>query len=156
MIFKVVFGLAFVFVSYLIGKNLTERKKFIKNFFETLKAFNVELSADVGLYCTPLKEKLFELNEKTDKAIDGFEKIFGGETFFCNDQRLNGEQRKFVSDYVNSLGKFDEKGQIKYQDKTDIIIDGFLTKSNEVFSKYSALSSRLAFCLGLTVFIIIV
>ena len=156
MIYKVVFGLSFVFVSVLIGKNLTERKRFVKKFFEALKAFNVDLISDVGLYYTPLKAKLSDLNERVDGAIDGYEKIFSGETFFCNDRRLDIEQRKFVSDYVNSLGKFDEEGQIRYQDKTDVVIDGFLKKSEEIYSKYSALSSRLAFCLGLTVFIIMV
>ena len=156
MILKVILGCILVCVSSLLGAKLTDKKRFVKDLFIKLKAFNLELSADVGLYYTPLKIKLDDFNKSVDGAIDGFEQIFNGEKYVCKDRRLNILQREFLSDYINSLGVFDEKGQIKYQDKTDKRIDAFLSDSEAVFSKYSALSTKLSFCLGLTLFIIIV
>lgn len=156
MIIKLIFGIILVAVSSLVGIKLADKKRFIKDFFENLKNFNSELSADVGLYYTPLEKKLDEFNRKADGVIDGYGVIFSGESFDCKDKRLNKLQREFISEYVNSLGKFDEKNQIKYQDKTDKRIESFLESSKAVFKKYSALSVKLAFCFGLTVFIIIV
>ena len=156
MILKVILGCILVCVSSLLGAKLTDKKRFVKDLFIKLKAFNLELCADVGLYYTPLKVKLDDFNKSVDGAIDGFEQIFNGEKYVCKDRRLNILQREFLSDYINSLGVFDEKGQIKYQDKTDKRIDAFLSDSEAVFSKYSALSTKLSFCLGLTLFIIIV
>ncbi|MBP5372688.1 MAG: hypothetical protein J6Y44_00690 [Clostridia bacterium] len=155
MILKVVLGFILVCISSLIGVKLTDKKRFVKDLFLKLKAFNLELSADVGLYYTPLKIKLDDFNKSVDGAIDGFERIFNAERYVCKDRRLNLFQREFISDYINSLGVFDEKGQIKYQDKTDKRIESFLADSEAVFSKYSALSTKLSFCLGLTLFIII-
>ena len=156
MILKIACGIILVLSFSLVGIKMTEKKKFIKDFFEKLRSFNLELCADVGLYWSPLKEKLTGFNALSDGAIDGFEVIFNGEKFICKDKRLNKRQRDFVSDYINSLGRFDEKGQIGYHNKTDITIEEFLRSSGEVYIKYSALSFKLSFCLGVIVFIVIV
>lgn len=156
MIFKIACGIILVLSFSLVGIKMTEKKKFTKEFFEKLRSFNLELCADVGLYYSPLSEMLSDFNCETDGVIDGFKVIFCGEKYVCKDKRLNERQRDFVSEYVNSLGRFDEKGQIRYQDKTDIRIEDFLRSSCEEYKKYSALAFKLAFCLGLTVFIVIV
>ena len=156
MMIKIVLGVLFVATSSIIGLRLTERKRFVKDFFQKLKSFNLELSADVGLYYTPLSEKLKIFCLDSDDSIKGYECIMNGEEFVCRDKRLSKDQRLFVSGYVNSLGKFDEEGQIKFLEKTDERIDGYLSASKETFAKYSALSFKLSFCLGLVIFILIV
>ena len=156
MIIKIFLGCVMVAAFSLVGVKLSENKRFIKDLFEKLKAFNLELSADVGLYSSPIVDKLSAFNRSVDGVIDGFDAIERGGKFECRDKRLSKDQREFITLYVNSLGRFDEKRQIDYQVKTDKRIDSILLSCVESHKKYSALSFKLAFCFGLTVFIIII
>ena len=145
-----------VFTTSVIGCKISERKKFVKNFFERLKIFNGEEIADIGLFSKTIGEKLKALDNSTDKAIKGYEVIFDGKDFVCKDTRFNKEQREFISFYVNSLGRYDAAGQAEFQRGADKKIDILLAASSEVSKRYSALSIKLSFCLGLSAFIIMI
>lgn len=153
---KFFLGLAFVLLCALIGVKITEKKRFVLKFFEALKEFNAEFAIDISLYSTSVYDKLKILNSKTSGVIEGYERIFDGEHYICKDKRLNSEQREFVSDYVNSLGRYDGEGQREFFVNAEKKIDLFLEKSRNTERKYSALALKLAICLGFAVFIMFI
>ena len=89
-------------------------------------------------------------------AIDGYEAIFDGKPFLCRDKRLDKSEREFVSFYVNSLGRYDAVGQTEFHSSAEKKIDVFLSTASETAKRYSALSVKLAFCLGVSLFILII
>ena len=121
-----------------------------------LKEFNAEFAIDISLYNTSVFEKLKLFNEKTAGVISGYETIFGGEAFVCKDKRLNARQRDFITDYINALGRYDSDGQREFFLNAGKKIDYFLDECKEKAKKYSALSFKLALCMGFTVLILII
>ena len=153
---KLVLGAFFVALTTLVGVKLSERKKFVCEFFERLKTFNDRLSLDVSLYSRSLYVALSSLDKETDGVLSGCEVIFEGKDFVCVDKRLSQKQRDFVSFYVNSLGTYDAAGEKDRLFAVKERLDEFYTDSRARSEKFSALSVKLAFSLGLTVLIIMI
>ena len=153
---KFFLGLIFLLLCALIGAKLTDKKNFLLKFFEALKEFNAEFAIDISLYNSSVYEKLKLFNEKTVGVISGYDVIFGGEKFVCKDKRLNARQREFVTEYINSLGRYDGDGQREFFLNAGKKIDFFLDECKEKAKKYSALSFKLALCLGFAVLIMII
>ena len=153
---KVFLGGAFVLICALIGARLSENKKFIADFFEKLKTFNSEFAIDVGLYSTDVSEMLSRLADETDGVLSGYEVIFSGDEYLCRDKRLSNDQRKYISYYVNSLGRYDGAGQKEFFKTNAEKIESLLVSCRATEKKYSALSLKLSVCIGFTAFIFMI
>ena len=135
---------------------MADKKKFVCDFFEKLKAFNDRLSLDVSVFPDPIQSVLTSFNAETDGVIDGFEKMFDGERFVCKDKRFSEKERDVISGYVNSLGRYDAAGESERLSYFKEKLMRFADESREKERRFSSLAVKLSFSFGLTVLILLI
>lgn len=156
MIIKALLCCVLVAFSTFIGYRFSDKYRHSYEVFDVLYNSNLSFNARMGLIDESVKRYLERLKPKLEKTLSGAEKILSGDSFECVDTKLTSQQRKLITDYVNSLGVSDAENQKMILSSYGELFYNEREKSSVLSKKYTVLCLKIGFSLGLTTAVIII
>lgn len=149
---KIIIGLAiFIFCiifGFLRSNFYIKKRQYYFDFY----SFNKKLKNEIYFLQKPLLE-IIKNDKKTDFIIC-LEKYFDTNEFIFNKDYLTDEEKDFLKNYLNIIGKGDSTSQIQYIETVAEQIDVNYEKSKEDEKKYKPLYIKMSFLIGLMFFIL--
>ena len=157
---KVFVGVIFIAISTVLGKKITSKYLLKLKYYESLKRFNLHLKQNL-MY---KRDNLLDLlnfsceNQEFLATISSFKLNLYSET--SRDEVylpywVDEEDKRFLNDYFNSLGKNNLDAEVEFVSAEQVIIDEKVKIIADNSSRFSNLGQKLGFSLGMVVFIII-
>ena len=138
------------FIGYVCSGKYSLKKEFYGHFVE----FNTKLKDEVSFYQTSIVKLVKSILIESDfyNCIKTY--ILNKEFIFEKDY-LSSDEKEFLFQYLNKIGKSDKKSQIEYLQATNKIITEKYEKYSLDEKKYKHLCIKLGFLIGLIAFIIV-
>lgn len=150
---NIIAGTCVFLLSLFFSKLVSDKYAKRANFYREMYQFNKILQAEVLFSKATIKVIIDNLNDKTDFAFM-LKEYFNNKIVKTDFYYLDMNERRFIENYLFSLGVGDEETQLKtIQSMGEQIIEK--QKNSEIETKkYSAISVKLGFLTGITGLII--
>ena len=152
-------------ITRYIGYLLSKQYKLRRDLYVNLKDFVDKISAEIKFKNLSVKDVCLA-NEKSyngefGKVIKSYLKCLDEKKDFSVDQvgvvkNYTDEERNLITNFFNSLGKFDLKTQIKDMDNFKCRFEEYCEEAKAEYKKYSSLFIKLGLIIGLAISIIII
>ncbi len=159
---KLAVGVAVVIFSTYCGRTMAKRYKRRKNFFAEMNDFNTRFLTELGYAKRPLEELAKscrvggEFGELLEEVL---RRRFQRKTLpieLGSYTYLSDDEKRFVLEYFNALGKADAHSQKIYFSQAANSLQALQIKAKDECSKRMELYTKLGFLAGLAVLIIVV
>lgn len=161
---KFFLGIAIVAFTSFCGFLLARKYRQRKQFFTQLRDFNERFLTEINYYRRPLKEfaskyvykgefrlLLQEYFRGIDESFRALRVLESSDFSF-----LKKDEKSFVADYLQSLGKADSSSQKAYFSSVKDTLGKLYTEATENCKKYGDLYIKLGFLCGLLILILII
>ena len=153
---KILLCLLLIAVTSFLGYRSGEKYAYRTGVFETLYDFTATFVSRIGVVNDSVSDALKKMCEKLPSVIGDYKDFLGGDTFICKDKKLTNEQKNIVEALVNALGVSDSFNQKQLLNSILETVKIEREKAKNEYQKFTKLSVRLGFSLGLVLVIIIV
>jgi len=156
---KVLLGCLIVAFSSFSGYYLAKRYRQRKAFFRQLYEFNQRFLNEIAYYRRPIQEFIGKYTYQTDfeeVLQDYFSSLRGGLFDLGGYAFLKEDERIFLYDYFQMLGKGDSSSQKTYYTSVKDGLTKWKITSEEEAKKYEDLYVKLGFLCGLFILILII
>lgn len=126
----------------------------VTKFFNDFLSFNNKLRLEIGFTKTPIIQIANSLEDNGDFNKCLKNKITSGK-FDFKEKYLKSDEIEFLKIYLNNLDSGDINSQLKYLEEISLNLEKKLSSAKEEQKRYSALSIKLAFLIGLSALIIV-
>lgn len=143
------------FCGYLLAKRYRQRRHFFRQFFE----FNERFLNEIAYYRRPIQEFVSKHSYYGDFEVflkSYFTSLKGGDFEILEYTFLKEEEKAFLYDYFQMLGKGDSASQKAYFSSAHLTLAKWKENSNQEGKKYEDLYIKLGFLCGLFVLILII
>ena len=151
---KIFSGLLALLISTLIGYFASLKYKKRYDFYLYFYNFNKILKNEVQFKQTTILQIIEQEREQTD-FYNVLSDFFERDNATVSLEYLKTHEKRFVSDYLLTIGVGDRQSQIKYLDGVTFSIEQNLSNSENEYKRNKSLFVRLGFLIGLAIFIII-
>ena len=156
---KILLGCAIILFSTFCGYFLTKQYRQRKAFFAQLYEFNQRFLNEISYYRRPLQEFMMKYNYQGafKEILQCYLLSLSGEKFDLIEYTfLKEDERVFLIDYFQMLGKGDSVSQKAYYSSVRESLIKWKTSSDEQAKKYEDLYIKLGFLCGLFILILII
>ena len=153
---KIFIGIVLVIITTFLGYRYADKFKYRTFVFEKLNTFNMLAVSQIGVTNITVENSINQLKNVLSETLKNVDAFLSGETFICEDKKLSQEQRIVVSNYINTLGTSDAYNQKQLLINQGEILKNEALTAKTLSEKFSKLSVRLGFSLGLIITVIII
>ena len=162
MIIKAIVCLSILIFTTTIGYLLASKYRNRKIFFMQFHLLNERFLREIEYQKRPIREFIQKNIFKGDFCqvlniyLDNLGNFDDFLSIFPEISYLNNEEIKFLSEYLNSLGKGDSGAQKKHFSALNTQIDEFKKSSEVEYKRYADLYVKLGVLIGLAIIIVII
>ena len=142
----------FTALGYKAGDKYSYRKTVFEKFYDS----NLSFISKIGVINDSVSDYMATLYDSIPNAVGEYSAFLSGERFVCNDKRLTKTQKEIIETYINALGTSDSVSQKELLCSISETIKIERDKAKNEYLKFSNLSVRLGFSIGLMLVIIII
>ena len=145
----------FCFCGYFLSKRYRQRKLFFRQLYD----FNQRFLNEIAYYRRPIQEFATKYNYQGefDEILHGyFSSLSGGAFDLSTYTFLKDEERVFLHDYFQMLGKGDSMSQKAYYSSINDTLQKWKTSSADEGKRYEDLYVKLGFLCGLLLLVLII
>lgn len=151
------FGILVIIFSTFIGYLLSRKYSKVKNFYCQFDGFNKTLKTEIAFSQKTLKEIIdYKCSENNDFVNNFISFLNDRENFVLTINYLSLDEKNFLLEYYESVGKTEKNSQLEFLKKADEVITSYQKSAIELEKKYKNLYIKLGFLIGLIIFILII
>ncbi len=147
-------GIILLLFCLFIGYCLSNKYYFRRVFYSDFSSFNTLLSQEIAFKQTTITDIIKGQNKSTD-FYNLLKVYILGEKFEIDSSYLGVQEKNFVYEYLEKIGKFDKNTQLEYLKSVNSMIVDKQKSSILDEKKYKTLYIKLSFLIGLILLIIV-
>lgn len=154
---KIFIGVLLIIFSTILGYALSQKYTKIKKFYHSFDSFNKLLKTEIAFSQKTIKEIVNQKKVDNDDFLINFVAYLEDkEKFNLKISYISSDERNFVIDYYENIGKTEKSSQLDFLKKTEESLSVYHKNAVDLEKKYKSLYIKLGFLIGLIIFILII